>query len=144
MVAVADLTRVDEWMNQVLTGDLRLEELVGGRIYSDEAPQGAAAPMVVYAFLGGADKLLTSRSRLTSALYLVRAIGDGSSYDAIEPIADRIEAVLTIPDAGTIIREVRLMSCQREQPHMRKDSAFGKPTVYLGGFYRVRYQPVDQ
>lgn len=142
MTNVADLSRVNQWLRQVLTDDLQLNQSVSGRVYADEAPQGAAAPMVVYAFLGGADRLLTSRSsRLSSALYLIRGIADGSSYDPVEPIADRIEAVLTLPDEGTVVRGVRLMSCQREQPHQRKDASFGKPSVYMGGFYRLKFSP---
>jgi hypothetical protein len=77
-------------------------------------------------------------------LYLVRAIGDGSSYNPIEGIADRIDAVLAVPTQGTIIRDVRITSCNREQPHQRKDSVNGIPVVYLGGFYRIRFQPADQ
>lgn len=140
----ADLSRVDQWLYQTLNTDAVLTTAVGGRIYVDEAPEGAVAPMVVYAYLGGSDKLLTLSARLSSVLYLVRAIGDGSSYDAIETVADRIDAVLTVPNQGTIVRDVRITSCSREQPHQRKDAAFGVPTVYLGGFYRIRFQPSDQ
>lgn len=140
----ADLSRVDQWLWNVLNGDAALATAVGGRIYVDEAAEGAVAPMVVYAYMGGADRLLTLTARLSTALYLIRAIGDGSSYDAIENIADRIDAVLVVPAVGTIVRDVRISSCQREQPHQRKDAQFGVPTVYLGGFYRIRFQPADQ
>lgn len=142
-MTVADLTRVNQWLDQTLKNDLQLSGMVFRRVYSDEAPQGGAAPLVVYAFLGGADKQVTSRNRLSSVLYLIRAINDGSSYDSVEPIADRIEALLQVPDEGAIVRDVRITSCYREQPHQRKDAQYGKPTVYLGGFYRIRYQPSD-
>jgi hypothetical protein len=142
-VTVADLTRINQWLDTTLKNDLQLAQLVFRRVYSDEAPQGGAAPLVVYAFLGGADKQVTSRGRLSSVLYLIRAINEGSSYDSVEAIADRIEAILQVPDEGVIQRDVRISSCYREQPHQRKDSQYGKPTVYLGGFYRIRYQPVD-
>lgn len=140
----ADLSRVDQWLYSVLNNDAVLNAASGGRIFADEAPEGTVAPLVVYAYLGGADKLLTLSARLSTALYLVRAVGDGSSYDAIEPIADRIDAVLAVPNQGTIVRDVRITSCAREQPHQRKDAQFGVPTVYLGGFYRIRFQPADQ
>jgi hypothetical protein len=140
----ADLTRVNEWMWQTLHGDVALTSLVNGRIYADEAPQQATLPMVVYAYLGGSDKLLTFNARLTSVLYLVRAIADGSSYDPIEAAADRIDDALKLPTQGTIIRDTRITTCQREQPHQRKDSLYGVPIVYLGGFYRIHFQPADQ
>jgi hypothetical protein len=142
-VTVADLTRVNQWIDLTLKDDLELAGMVFRRVYSDEAPQNGAAPLVVYAFLGGTDKQVTSRGRLSSVLYLVRAIADGSSYDTVEPIADRIEALLTVPDQGVIVRDVRITSVYREQPHQRKDAQYGKPMVYLGGFYRIRYQPAD-
>jgi len=140
----ADLTRVNQWVFGTLSTDVVVAAQTRGRIYPDEAPQGAPAPMVVYAFLGGSDKLLTFNARLTSVLYLIRAIGDGSSYDPIEAIADRIDQVLAVPNQGTIVRDVRITSCHREQPHQRKDALNGVPIVYLGGFYRIQFQPADQ
>lgn len=144
MTNVAELSRINQWMIQQLRSDPVIRTQTAGRVYADMAPQGTTGKMVVFSFLGGADKLLTSRSRLTGVLYLVRAIADGSSYDLVESVADRIEAVLVVPDEGTVVREVRLMSCFREQPHQRKDAENGVPVVYMGGFYRVRFQPANQ
>jgi hypothetical protein len=142
---VADLSRVNQWIDTRLRNDRIISDHVADRVYSDEVPQGALPPMVVYAYLGGADKLLTARARTSSALYLIRAIAEGSSYDDVESLADRIEAALTVlPNTGVVVRDVQIMSCAREQPHQRKDAQFGKPSVYMGGFYRVRFQPIDQ
>lgn len=141
---VSELSRVNEWLLGVLANDSGIFGKVGTRIYADQAPQGAASPLVVFSFLGGADKLITGTARLTQTLYLVRAISAGLSYDLVDDIADRIEAVLTVPDAGQIVREVRITSCAREQPHQRKDAENGVPYVYMGGFYRIRFQPSGQ
>jgi hypothetical protein len=140
----ADISRVDEWLWQTMTTDAVLSTAVSNRIYADEAPQEAALPLVVFAFLGGSDKLLTFSARLTSALYLIRVVGEGSSYDPVELVADRIDIVLRLPTQGTIIRDTRITTCQREQPHQRKDSQYGIPLVYIGGFYRIHWQPADQ
>lgn len=136
-----DLSRVDQWIYQVLSRDNLLSNMVGSRIYGDAAPQNVTLPLVLFSFLGGADKIQTLRSRLTNAIYLIRAVGSGSSYDAIEALADRIDAVLFVPEQGVQQRDIRIASCSREQPHQRKDFENGIPTVYLGGFYRIRYQP---
>jgi hypothetical protein len=141
---VSDLVRVNQWLWQVLHGDGVLASLTGGRVYIDQAPQGVTGLMVVAAFLGGSDKLVTSRRRLTRMLYLVRAISEGSSYDLVSRAADRIEAVLTVPDLGTIIDDVRISTCFREQPHQRRDAESGIPIVYLGGVYRIETQPAFQ
>ena len=142
----ADLSRVNKWLYAHLSADSIISTGSGGRIYADEAPQGAVTPLVLYAFLGGSDRLLALRGRLSSVLYLVRAVNDGSSYDSIVTIADRIDELLTtaIPDQGTVVDDTRITSCYREQPHQRKDSSFGVPVVYLGGYYRITFQPAFQ
>lgn len=127
----------------VLAGDFTLSTYVSGRVYGDMAPQNSPMPMVLFAYLGGADKVVTLSSRLTNAIFLIRAVAGGSSYNTVEAIADRIDTVLSVlPDQGTIVRDIRISSCVREQPHQRKDMENGVPTVYLGGFYRIRYQPL--
>lgn len=143
----AEHSRVTGWIWDAIQADATLVAALGGignvRIYADEAPQGAVVPMVLYAFLGGSDQLVGS-SRLSNALYLIRAIGEGASYAAIEDIADRVDNRLTNVGAGGIFfRDIQILSCSREQPHQRKDSQFGVPTIYLGGFYRIRWAPVS-
>ena len=138
---MSDLTRVDQWIRTTLAGDVFLSNAVGGRIYVDLAPQEAPLPIILFSFLGGADKTVTLTSKFTHSIYLIRAVGKGSSYDALEPLADRIHELLRVPTQGVLVRDVRITTVQREQPHQRKDLENGVPIVYLGGFYRIRYQP---
>lgn len=139
----ADVTRLDEWMYGLFSGSGVVNSLVGGRIYGDMAPQGATFPLVLFSFLGGADKVITFSARFTNAIYLVRAVGKGSSYESIETLADAIDVLMgnSVPANGLVVRDIRIASCNREQPHQRKDMESGVPMVYLGGFYRIRYQP---
>jgi hypothetical protein len=139
----ADITRIDEWMIANLRSDFVIRQGVDTRIYTDQAPQQSGYPLLLCAFLGGADKMISLRSqtRLTTAIYLVRVITRGSSFDVIEDIADHIEQALFIPPEGYWQRDVLIQSCRREQPHQRKDMENGVPFVYLGGFYRIQYQP---
>lgn len=141
---VAEHARVNVWLWNVLSGDSVLNTGVSGRIYAEEAPQGAPAPMVIFANLGGSTRVRTLRGHVLTSLYLVRAIADGSSFDVIAPLADRIDAVLIVPDGGTIVDGVRITSVRIDQPHQRKDSENGKPVVYMGGIYRIDYQPASQ
>ena len=141
---VAELTRVDWWIYDTLYADAQIQLAVGERIYVDQASQFATEPMIVFQMLGASDKALTSRRRLSTALYLVRAIRKGSTYSALETLADRIEAVLQVPDTGTIVREVNITSCNREQGFKRMDDQNGVPYVHLGGIYRVRFQSAFQ
>lgn len=139
----ADITRIDEWLYDLFSANATITSTVGGRIYGDVAPQGSTFPLVLFAFLGGADKVITFSSRFTNAIYLIRAVGRGSSYDSIELLADRLDVLLgnAVPTNGVVVRDIRIASCNREQPFQRKDTTDGVPVVYLGGFYRIRYQP---
>ncbi len=129
----------------MLANDSVLNTAVGGRIYSEEAPLGAASPMVVFAHLGGSSRLRTlGGDHMLTSLYLVRAITEGSSFDAITPMADRIDAVLTVPNGGTVVDGVRITQIRVDQSHQRKDASEGVPVVYLGAIYRVDYQPASQ
>jgi len=141
---VAELSRVNQWLITSLTSDASLVGMVGGRIFIDEAPEGTATPMIIAAFLGGADKVLTSTGRLTQVLYLIRAVAQSGTYETVSNLADRIEAVMNVPIGGTVVDGVRISTCFREQPHQRMDSQFGIRTVYMGGFYRIRFQPSYQ
>lgn len=140
---MSDLTRVDEWILGVLKNDPQVGGVLGQRVYADAAPQGASMPMVLFAFLGGSDKTQTFQRRFTNAIYLVRAVAQSSSYATVEAISDRIDLILTVPNQGTFLRGVLIANVIREQPHQRKDLENGVPYVYLGGFYRIRYQPLD-
>lgn len=131
-------------MKNVLSGDSTLNTAVSGRIYAEEAPQNAAVPMVTFAHLGGSTRVRTLNGHMLTSLYLVRAITQGSSFDAITPLADRIDAVMTVPSGGTVVDGVRVTQVRIDQPHQRKDSSEGVPVVYLGAIYRVDFQPSSQ
>jgi hypothetical protein len=140
----AEVARVNVWMRSVLAGDSALNTAVSGRIYSEEAPQGAPEPMVIFAHLGGSLRVRTMTGHMLTSLYLVRAIADGSSFDTITPLADRIDAVMTVPSGGTVVDGVRVTRVRVDQPHQRKDASEGRPVVYLGAIYRVDFQPASQ
>ena len=143
----AEHSRVTGWIWDAIQADPVVLAAVGGlpapRIYADAAPQGAITPMVLYAFLGGSDQLVGA-SRLSNAIYLIRVLGEGSSYNPIEDLADRVDNRLTNVGAGGIFfRDIHILSCVREQPHQRKDALYGVTTLYLGGLYRIRWSPVS-
>lgn len=140
----AEHARVNVWLRSVLAGDSTLNTAVSGRIYSEEAPQGAPAPMVIFANLGGSTRVRTFGGHVLTSLYLVRAIDEDSSFDAIAPLADRIDAALTLPAGGTVVDGVRITRVRIDQAHQRKDSSEGRPVVYMGGIYRIDYQPASQ
>jgi hypothetical protein len=114
--------------------------LLNGRVYADEAPQGAAMPYVVFNLQGGFDDLTEVGAVRVWAnlLYLVKVIGQGTSYTALQPTVDAIDARLHRA-SGPVGSTAYVDSCVREQPfRMPETTPSGVSYRHLGGLYRLR------
>lgn len=114
--------------------------LLGGRVYAAEAPQGATLPYVVFSLMGGSDDLteLGANRVWANVLYLVKAVGQGPSYAALEPTVDAIDARLHRA-AGPVGSTAYVDACVREQPfRLAETSDAGLPYRHAGGLYRLR------
>ena len=66
-----------------------------GRIYQDLVPQAAALPAATVGLVAGPDTNTLDGTHVLSSVQVdVRVIVAGTSYSAIEPIADRVHVVL--------------------------------------------------
>ncbi len=94
----ADLARVEQWMYSTLAADATVASICGTRIYSEQAPQGSAFPMVLFAHIGNIDVVRAlGNGRLSKVIYIVRAVGMGSSTQgAIKTVADRFDPLLLV------------------------------------------------
>ena len=137
----AELTEVDQWIYARLHTDGELGDLVGERIYSEAAPQGTTGRLIIFGYLGGADRMQSS-IRVSYFLYLIRAVAESASFTAVKRAAERIDAVMSIPMEGIDLDTVQIFSVVRDQAHKRFDQENGIPVVYLGGIYRIRTQPL--
>lgn len=133
-MAVAELSRLDEWINQTLRDDAALVEWADGGIWGEVAPQGTTGNLVLSTWQAGVHRHV----RMGYALYLIRAVAEGESFLALEDAADRIDTQLvdTIPKGGVMYRGIRLFTVQRMEPHQQRDDENGIPVVYLGNVYR--------
>jgi hypothetical protein len=138
----AELARVEQWMYSTLAGDATVSSIVSTRIYADEAPQEAAFPMIIFAHIGNVDILRSgSNGRFAKNIYLVRAIGRGSSVQGdILTVADRFDPLLLV--SNVTVNSVRIAYVQHDQHAIRKDSSDGIPVAYIGSYYLVFTQPV--
>lgn len=136
----AELARVEQWMYTTLAADATVNSIVGTRIYADEAPQGAAFPLVLYAHIGNVDVLRTfGTGRVSKVIYIVRVVGQGSSAQgSLKTVADRFDTLLLTN--GVTLDGVHF-STQHDQHTIRKDSENGIPLTYLGSYYLVFCQP---
>lgn len=132
-----EATRIDRWLFETLTGDAALTAAVGSRVYSDLAPDKAAMPYVVFS-MQTADRdvqgIGTERF-LVQPVYLVKAVGAGVSYEPLEAIADRIDAVLQ-GGAGSVTGGL-IHACIREQMVRYPEVDAGQQFRHLGGLYRI-------
>lgn len=137
----ADLARVEQWMYSKLAGDATVASICGTRIYAEEAPQDSAFPMVLFAHIGNTDVVRSlGDGRLSKVIYIVRAIGLGSSTQGVlKTVADRFDPLLLVQNV--VVDGVRINYVQHDQHTSRKDSTSGVPVSYLGSYYLVFCQP---
>jgi hypothetical protein len=135
---VAETARTRSWVYQLLTGDATLAPLVGTRVYNGIAPAGATFPYVVMQLLSGGNDLMgVGPTRIwADMLWLIKAVTKGSSTGPLEPIANRIDALLHAA-SGTVSGGV-VHICVRERPFELPTVENGVSYVQLGAEYRVK------
>lgn len=123
--------------------DTALSGLVGGRIYNQQAPQGAVRPFIIYAYQGGADLGAIGQDQriLVRPLYLVKVVSEGNSFAAGAAVMDAADELLyalrgTVTFNGKVYR---ILGMYRETPiryvEMQSD---GKRLNHVGGSYRIQ------
>ena len=128
-------------MYSTLAADATVASVVGTRIYAEQAPQGSTFPLILFAHIGNVDVLRAlGNGRVSKVIYLVRAVGDGSSSQgSLKTVADRFDPLLLVQNV--IVDGVRINYVQHDQHASRKDSQEGVPVTYLGSYYLVFCQP---
>jgi hypothetical protein len=136
----AELYGVDDLIHDLLAADAQLTAVVGGRIYADEVPQGAASPAVVYQFLAGVDRRAVGGITVyVDPLYIVAGVAPATNWAQLATIARRIEAVLD-GAGGTVGSEgIVIQSIEREDIFRQIDPLVAGQTRYrrYGGRYRL-------
>lgn len=106
-------------------------------VFADVAPPDAAAPFLVFSLADARDVAVVGDVRLiVDATYLVKAVGEGRSYAAIEPLALALDAALhgqrDETAGGAVVR------CSRTRPIRYAEHSAGVDYRHLGGYYRVQ------
>lgn len=124
-----------------LSGSTVLTELVKGRVYNRQAPERAAFPLVIFAFMSGLDtEQAGSGGRvLYRPLYQVKGVTEGGSFQTAARIANAIEAAL-VGAKGTAQFDghgFHFRGCYREQPLEYDEISEGVRYQHVGGLYRL-------
>jgi hypothetical protein len=134
-----ELSAIETAILDTLGNDETLAGMVGDRIYSDLAPQGALCPHVVFQYRAGRDTKGVNKKRLlTQANYAVKVVSSGQTYAGIAEIAERLDTVLE--QAKPVVDGQRL-AFTREQPIGYAETANGLVFRHLGGLYQVTVDP---
>jgi hypothetical protein len=134
---MSETARARAWIYTRLANDPTMQGLVGQRVYHGVAPAGTQFPYVVFQLLSpGNDLLVVGGARVwAEPLYLVKAVVKGTSTGQIEPVADRIDALLHA-QSGTVTNGV-IWAATRERPHEQPELTDGVMYQNLGGEYRL-------
>lgn len=147
-----EIPAVETWIAQSLLADTALRAIIGRRIYPGQAPQAAgqgrpapAFPLVEFAQQSpGRDALTSDGLRsMVSPLYRIQAVGRGIGIMALQPLADRIDALFHRQnwpgedlEAGG--HAYYVSGSQRKRAHRPADEIVaGEVYVTLGGLYEV-------
>ncbi len=129
----------ERWLTSVITNDATLAGYVGGRVFGHIVPMDATFPYVWFTHQAFADVRGNGPARImVSAFYVVRACEISDSFEGLEPIANRIDAVLHA--AKGTVSGGQVLGCVRERPFVMVDNGKGVQYRQLGGIYRLWIQ----
>lgn len=107
--------RIAPWIYGQLLDEPTLITPIGGRIYRDDAPQGAVRPHLVYLLQSDTDRTTANgRHLLGTMFWLVKIIGEGDRSPAFTSIIDGVLKALHGQGPLTF-RGVRIGRCTREE-----------------------------
>ena len=96
-----ETVRVEQWLYRVLSQDMTLGDMVGGRIYAYVAPQDAPFPFILISHQAGHDVRGVGPARvMVSLVYQVKVVGQGGSFAPLQPIADDPDSVALVHEAA--------------------------------------------
>lgn len=128
----------DEWLYATLTADAALGSVVSNRVYSQQAPQGAALPYVLFAPLSQVDDNLLGGNRgAVIAEYVVRMVTQGATFGPARAGANRIDAVLHAATGTATVGSVHIGACVRTEPFQMTETVDGVRYNHLGGVYQI-------
>lgn len=137
-------TRVYEWLQSTLSGDVALSLLVGSRIYRLKAPKLQDEPFIVYHMVHGADLLGLGGIRiLTDMPVVVKAVGKANRFSDLQSIADRIDQVLhQAVGSGGAAPGLAILACTRDSVVDYGEEDSGIDYHHIGGQYSLLVQPL--
>ena len=130
---------IDTWLYTTLAGDQQLLDMLGdgdNSIISTLAIAGVKAPYVAFFMSSARDIMAVGMIRVqVDALYTVKTVGEGASWEVVRPIAARVDELLHEKNVTTGSGS---LACHRESVIQFAEIDQATQFRHLGGLFRVR------
>lgn len=128
---MSETLAVDTWLATVLA------DVAPGGVYADVAPPDVDEPYIVFSLSDATDvKVVGAQRVLTDVTYLVKAVQAGSSFVALDGIADGVDEALD--NANGVTTSGVIIWCTRERPVRYSEVTDGVTYKHLGALYRIQ------
>ena len=137
-----EIGRAQKWIYDKLVADPDVEDVIGTRVYANQAPEGVDFPLILFSFQGGFDTRGNGTCRIqTNPVFQIKVICESAPDDDVLLVADRIDELFQ--EAVTEISEEYVFSSRREQPVQFAEPKPGSAEIYthVGGLYRLVIYP---
>lgn len=134
-MAGSDVQRMAAWIVERLEADSTLQALAPGGVYDTDAPPEARYPFVLVYETGNSTTRGNGGLRvLVNALFGVKVVSEGRSYDAILDASERVDALLDGVDGAAA--DLTVFDIGRESELKRGYVEDNIDFRELGGVYR--------
>lgn len=108
-----DSENIDAGLESYLRSDVTLQALCPGGVYLGAAPQNVSHPFIVWFLQTSADDRTHDRGGYETALYEVKAVGQGTEAATVAAASRRLRALLE--GASWPVDGYTIVRCEREQ-----------------------------
>lgn len=129
------MNALEDALYDKMSGNAGVAALVSTRIYREQAPQGAAYPLVVYGHQAGGDETLTSVDSV-NVVYQVRAVSSVSAAEA-GAIDEALRTALH-RQTLTVTGWANFWTARINAIRFVETTPEGKAVFHAGGMYRIR------
>ena len=129
---------IEPWLYGLLTGDTALAALVGDRIIGTLSDGAVDPPYVVFFLASPRDITAVGGIRVqVEALYTVKAVARASSWNAVRPIAARLDTLIR-GDGKTVTTTKGHLTRVRDVIVQYPETTDGVQYRHLGASWRIR------
>ena len=146
----AEVPMIDQWIEQKLKVDAAgalnaIATDLSTRVYNEVGPEGIDYPFIVYqtqddpAVVRG----VGSAEVMVDTIYVVKAIAQGVSYEALAQVASAIRDALVSDNGESIVGGIgNVFTCRYERQIRLSTVEQGNQFRHLGGAYRIQARAV--